>query len=130
MSGMGPGAMRALKVAVVAMGIVIILGTGVLVVVIVQRVTQAHSGAPLAAKVEAGPPVSSSGPRPSVPSGGIAPAAAIPASVVLDEPSGTRITAVTSWRGGLAVTLSGGGPDRLVLLDPAMRVVGRVLLAR
>ena len=121
MSGIGPGGMRALKVAVVAMGIVIILGTGVLVVVIVQRVTQVHpASAPVAA---------SAMPGPSVPLG-IARAAAIPASVVLDEPVGTRITAVTAWRGGLAVTLAGGGPDRVVLLDPAMRVVGRVSLAR
>ena len=111
---MSPGALRALKVAVLVMGVVIVVGTGVLVVAIVQRVTHARFGAVPAAQV----------PGVTVPTG------RLPASVVLDEPPGTRIVGVAADGQGLAVTLSGGGPDRVVLLDRALRVVGRIALAR
>ena len=52
------------------------------------------------------------------------------ASLTLDEPAGTRITAATLAPDRLAVTLRGGGPDRIVLLDTKSgRVLGRVGLA-
>jgi hypothetical protein len=50
---------------------------------------------------------------------------------VLDEPAGTRIIGATSYGDRLALVLQGGGPDRVVLFDPASgRSVGRVSLAR
>jgi hypothetical protein len=121
---MGPGAMRALKVAVVVMGLVIVIGTGVLVAVIVKRVIQAHGGAHGGGQVARPEPVR----VPPVLAGPAAPAAA--GGAVLDEPAGTHIVAVAGYAEGLAVTLSGGGPDRVVLLDRDLRVIGRVGLAR
>ncbi len=41
-----------------------------------------------------------------------------PVSVLLDEPSGTRIAGIAGAGDRLAVQLQGGGPDRLVLIDP------------
>lgn len=50
---------------------------------------------------------------------------------VLDEPAGTRIVGVSGFGDRLAVVLQGGGPDRIVLVDPANgRSLGRVTLAR
>ncbi len=118
---MGPGSMRALKVAVVAMGIVIIIGSGVLVVAIVQRVTHARFGG---AKPQ--PPAASV----QVPLLHAGAAGQAGGNVVLDEPAGTRIVSVGGFGDLLAVTLSGGGPDRVVLLDPGLRVVGRITLGR
>ncbi len=93
--------MRFLKVAVVVMGVLIVLGTTTLVVVIIHRLS-------------------------AVPAGGAAAAAAAP----LDEPAGTRITAMVPVANGLALALSGGGEgDRVVVIDPASgRVVRRILL--
>jgi hypothetical protein len=51
-----------------------------------------------------------------------------PVDTVLDEPAGTHMVAVGSDGGRLAVVLSGGGPDRVVLLGPDGAVVGRVAL--
>jgi hypothetical protein len=49
-------------------------------------------------------------------------------NAVLDEPAGTHMVAVGSDGGRLAVVLSGGGPDRVVLLGEGGAVVGRVAL--
>jgi hypothetical protein len=40
------------------------------------------------------------------------------ASVLLDEPAGTRIAAVAGLGDRVVVQLQGGGPDRLVVIDP------------
>ncbi|HEX3576441.1 MAG TPA: hypothetical protein VHU42_17730 [Rhodopila sp.] len=101
--------MRALKVAVVVMGVLIVLGTVGLVVGIARR-SAAPSVAALPASV-----------------------AALPASVsaVLDEPAGTHIAGIAAVRDRLAVQLQGGGADRVVLIDPASGAVsGRISLAR
>ena len=97
--------MRALKMAVVVMGVLIVLGTVGLVVIIARRA--------------------------SVPV--VAPVAVLPASVsaVLDEPAGTRIAGMAVVRDRLAVQLQGGGTDRVVLIDLATgAVAGRISLAR
>ena len=53
------------------------------------------------------------------------------ASLVLDEPSGTRMQAMSSAGDRLAILLQGGGPDRILLLDPRSgQVLGRVGLPR
>ena len=101
--------MRALKIAVVVMGVLIVVGTIGLVVGIARR-----SSAPVA------PPVASV-------------AAALPASLaaVLDEPAGTHIAGIAAVRDRLAVQLQGGGVDRVVLIDPATgAVAGHISLAR
>lgn len=104
---MGPNigsGMRFLKVAVVVMGVLIVLGTTTLVVVAIHRLSAVPAGAPAVAV------------------GAAAGAAA------LDEPGGTRITAMAPVANGLALGLSGGGQgDRVVVIDPASgRVVERI----
>ena len=99
---MGNG-MRALKIAVVVMGVLIVVGTTALIVVVVHRMSS--------------PPLM----------------AALPASMaaVLDEPAGTRIAGIAAVRDRLAIQLQGGGTDRVVLIDPATGAVsGRISLVR
>ncbi len=58
-------------------------------------------------------------------------AAPAQAETLLEEPVGTRMGGVAAVADHLAVLLSGGGPDRVVLIDPRTgRVVGRVGLVR
>jgi len=50
---------------------------------------------------------------------------------VLDEPAGTRIVGAAAYGDRLAVVLQGGGPDRVLLVDPVSgRSFGRITLAR
>jgi hypothetical protein len=57
--------------------------------------------------------------------------ARVAAGGVLDEPPGTRIVGASAFGDRLAVVLQGGGPDRVVLVDPASgRNLGEVRLAR
>jgi hypothetical protein len=113
--------MRFLKVAVVVMGVLIVLGTTTLVVVIIHRLSAAPTGA-----APAGAPgaamIAASGTASGAPTGAAA----------LDEPAGTRITAMARVANGLALSLSGGGEgDRVVVIDPASgRVVERIGLGR
>jgi hypothetical protein len=52
-------------------------------------------------------------------------------AVTLAEPAGTHIVTVAPLGDRLAVVLQGGGPDRVVILDPATgRDLGRISLAR
>jgi hypothetical protein len=61
---------------------------------------------------------------------GPAPAATAPGRVVLDQPAGTHVTGA-SWNDGrLAVTLQGGGPDRVVVLDGAGHTMLEMRLAQ
>ncbi len=91
--------MRALLVLVIAMGVLIVVGVGVVAVTIIHRM------------------------------GGAAPHTL--ASFVLDEPAGTHIASVAAYGDRLAVVLSGGGADRIVVIDPASgRAVGRISLSR
>lgn len=97
--------MRALKYLTIGMGVLIILGTAVLVATVLKR---------------------SNGP-------GAAPAPVVAASsaAVLDEPAGTRIVSIVAVQDRLAVQLQGGGADRVLLLDPRTgAVAGRISLSR
>ncbi len=52
-------------------------------------------------------------------------------SMALDEPPGTRITGMTGLGDRLVLRLEGGGPDRIILIDPSRAlVVGHVGLVR
>ena len=65
--------------------------------------------------------------RMSEPPGGMASAA----NVVLDEPTGSRIVAFTSSPDRLVIQLQGGGPDRILFVDPRSgKPLGRVVLAQ
>jgi hypothetical protein len=96
--------MRALKIAVIAMGVLIVVGTTALIVVVAHRLSS----------------------PPSL-------VATLPASLaaVLDEPAGTRIAGIAAVRDRLAIQLQGGGADRVVLIDPDTgAVTGRISLLR
>jgi hypothetical protein len=100
--------MRALKIATIIMGVLIVLGTTALIIGVVRR-----SASPTTATTVAAP--------------------SLPVSIaaVLDEPVGTHILGVVSVRDRLAIQLQGGGLDRVVLLDPTTgAVTGRISLAR
>jgi voltage-gated potassium channel Kch len=99
-------ALRMVKIAAIVMGVLIVVGTVTLMALLARR------GAPAA---EAGPQAPSRD----------------PVAAILDEPPGTRIAGIASARERIAVHLTGGGADRIVLIDPATgAVAGRVALAR
>lgn len=96
--------MRALKIAVIAMGVLIVVGTTALIVVIAHRLSSSPSRV-----------------------------ATLPTSLtaVLDEPAGTRIAGIAAVQDRLAVQLQGGGVDRVVLINPETgAVTGRISLVR
>jgi hypothetical protein len=96
--------MRALTIAVIVMGVLIVVGTMALVIGVARRSTVALAP----------------------------PATALSATfaAVLDEPAGTHITGIAAIRDRLVVQLRGGGADRVVLIDPATgAVAGRLSLA-
>jgi len=96
--------MRALKILVVVMGVLIVAGTATLAVLLIRR------------------------------AGGDAAPQAPTASALLrqlDEPSGTSIAAIALSPDRLAIHLHGGGPDRVVLIDPRNgATVARIALSR
>ena len=97
--------MRWLVAAVVVMGVLILGAAGVLVATLVSRF---HVPDILPRRV-----------RRSA------------AAITLDEPAGTRIAGVSALGDRLVLALHGGGPDRVVVIDPARgRALFRVGLAR
>ena len=98
---MGSG-LRAVKIATIAMGVLIVLGTTVILVTIVKRTFPGPAALPEKAF-----------------------------AAMLDEPEGTEIVGIAAVRDRLAVQLRGGGTDRVLLIDPVTGgVVGRVSLPR
>lgn len=96
--------MRALKIATIVMGVLIVAGTAALVIAVARRA--------------------------SAPAVATSPASA-PVSAVLNEPAGTRIASIAAVRDRLAIQLQGGGADRVVLVDPATgAVTGQISLVR
>jgi hypothetical protein len=50
--------------------------------------------------------------------------------VLQGEPAGTRIAGIAATQDRLAVRLTGGGPDRILLLDPhSLATLGRIALS-
>jgi hypothetical protein len=99
--------MRALKTATVVMGVLILVGTAVPIATMIKRATA---------------------PAPTQATPGFVPSAAS-INATLREPAGTQITALATSGELLAVSLRGGGPERVVLIDPRSgEVRGRVTL--
>lgn len=93
--------MQALKVLVVVMGVLIIAGVAVIVATIVGRATHPNG------LIVAG------------------------AAVSLAEPEGTHVGETALANGALALTLVGGGPDRVVVVDLSSgRVLRRVSVSK
>ncbi len=101
---------RAMLVLVIAMGVLILAGTATLIGVVVHRLAAGHRPVPIAGPVL-----------------GAAPGVA----ALHQEPPGTRITAMTRQSDTLlAIALSGGGPDRVLVWDlAAARSVTEITLA-
>jgi hypothetical protein len=90
--------LKILKFVTILLGVLIVLGTTVVIVTIVKRL----SGPPAPAEI----------------------------ATMLDEPAGTRIAAIAATQDRLALHLQGGGPDRVVLLDPRTGArTGSIVLA-
>ena len=93
--------MRALMLAVIVMGVLIVAGVATIVVTIVSRATA--PGAVSAATAQA----------------------------TLNEPAGTRIAGISAAPDRVAVQLQGGGADRVVVIDTRTgRVIARIALDR
>jgi hypothetical protein len=93
--------MRLLMAVTIVMGVLILLGTTVVIVTIAHRIAapRARSGDMI--------------------------------SLHLAEPAGTRISGIAGAGDRLAVALQGGGTDRILLIDPdSGAVTGRVTLGR
>ena len=94
---------QVLTIATIAMGVLILLGTAVVIGTIIIR---SNGGGEV---VRSGKPF----------------------EAVLDEPAGTGIAGIAPAGARLAIHLHGGGPDRVLLIDPGTgAVAGRVTLAR
>ncbi len=104
--------MRGLMVAVIGMGLLIVAGVAVLVTLMVQRMSPATT------------PIASAPAAVMIPGAGAGATA-----FALDEPPGTHIVSLSLAADRLALQLSGGGSDRVVIVDLRGRVLGRVALS-
>ena len=99
------GDMRGVKIAAIVMGVLILLGTAALIAGIAKQ-RMAASQPPSRARLAN-------------------------FSSTLDEPAGTEIVGATGAGDWVAIRLHGGGPDRVILIDPMTgSISGRIGLAR
>lgn len=104
------GGMRTLKAATIIMGILILVGTAVLVAVIIKRSTS---------------PETAAGPQ----NAGLVPSGSAPYALAVQAPPGGRISGVSAVGSLLAISIS-GPQDEVVVVDPATgRTVGSITLA-
>jgi hypothetical protein len=94
--------MRAVKIAIAIMSVLIVVGTTVLGTVLVKRMSNPAAPAMQASAVAA-----------------------------IQEPEGTTIAGIAAVGDRLAVQLRGGGPDRVIFVDPrTATVAGRISLGK
>jgi hypothetical protein len=94
--------MRAVKIAIAIMSVLIVVGTTVLGTVLVKRMSNPAAPAMQASAVAA-----------------------------IQEPEGTTIAGIAVVGDRLAVQLRGGGPDRVIFVDPrTATVAGRISLGK
>ena len=99
---------RALLALVIFMGVLIVAGTTGLVAVVIHRLAHPH------------PPVLAASSQGGVPVPGQAPVPLVAATAIQQEPAGTRIGSVVRQSDTvLAIVLTGGGPDRVLVWDLA-----------
>jgi hypothetical protein len=90
--------MQALKALVYGMGVLIVIGTAVVISTIVHRISAPHTG-----------PIG---------------------DITLSEPAGTHIVSASSVSGVVTLVLSGGGADRVAVIDMASgKTLGQLRLA-
>ena len=111
---MSEGAVRALKAAIVVMGVLIVLGIIGLIAAVAYRGANRNPTIPL-------PPT-------TVP----IPGAALP-DLILDEPPGTRIATISQTPDRTTILLQGPSqtPDRIIVVDTRTgQIIHRIRLAR
>lgn len=109
---------RPLLIAVIVMGVLVVLATGV---VIVKVVTDITGGSP----------------APALTTSALTGAVSVPADAVtlttrvLSQPEGSHIVSITGLGNRLSVLITGGGPDRILFVDPGTgAVTGQLMLGK
>jgi hypothetical protein len=106
---------RPLLIAVIVMGVLVVLATSVVIVKVVMDITGGGRHA-------------ETSPAGLVPSG---PAAVKLTTQMLNEPAGSHILSITGVGDRLSVLITGGGPDRILFLDPATGLVtGQIMVGK
>ncbi|MCB8880602.1 hypothetical protein ACELLULO517_10185 [Acidisoma cellulosilytica] len=104
---------RPLLMVVIGLGIVILLATTVVIVKVVKDIITGHPQTTQAA---------SSGPTPDT--------IALTTNM-LSQPAGSHIVTISGVGDRLSVLINGGGPDRILFVDPATgHVTGQLMLGK
>ncbi len=100
------GKTRPLMIAVIAMGVLVILGTTVVIVKVVKDMMGGNSEAAVSQTVTL-------------------------TTHMLSQPAGSHIVTIAGAGDRLSVLVNGGGPDRILFVDPASgAVTGQLMLGR
>lgn len=111
-SAQGPN-LRGLKALVIGMGVLIVIGTALVIGVIIKRIYDAGSAPVKASSVQAAPPV-----------------AKVPATLRIPAAAGAAIGGIAAVDGRLAIWVKDGQGGKVVLIDPRTnRLAGTVTLA-
>ena len=103
---------RPLLIAVIAMGVLVVLGTTVVIVKVVKDVISGSSHGVAA-------------------SAAMTPDTLTLTTNMLTQPEGSRIVNIAGVGGRLSLLISGGGPDRVLFVDPATgHVTGQLMLGK
>lgn len=104
---------RPLLMVVIGLGILVVLGTTVVIVKVVKDLISGHPAAPVAE------------------SGGMTADTIALTTNMLSQPAGSHIVNIAGVGGRLSVLISGGGPDRVLFVDPATgHVTGQLMLGK
>jgi hypothetical protein len=104
---------KPLLVAVIAMGVLIVVATTVVVVKLVKDVV-ARPAAPA-----------------SAPASATATASVTLTTTMLRQPPGSHIVTIAAVGGRLSVLVTGGGPDRILFVDPDTgKLAGQLMLGQ
>jgi hypothetical protein len=103
---------RPLLIAVIVMGVLVVLGTSVVIVKVVKDIIGGSSHA-------------------TADSAGVSPDTIMLTTNMLSQPLGSHIVTITGLGERLGVLINGGGPDRILFVDPATgHVTGQLMLGK
>ncbi|MCB8875006.1 hypothetical protein [Acidisoma silvae] len=104
---------RPLMMVVIGLGILVVLATTVVIVKVVKDIISGHSHSA------------------QVTSSSMAPDTIALTTNMLSQPAGSHIVTITGVGDRLSVLINGGGPDRILFLDPATgHVTGQLMLGK
>ncbi|GAB0116565.1 hypothetical protein [Acidisoma sp. 7E03] len=108
---------RPLLIAVIVMGVLVIAATGVVIVKVVQDIAgggRSRQSAGIASTIVPGEPQTIT-----------------LTTQMLNQPAGSHISSIATAGDRLAVLVNGGGPDRILFVDPATgAVTGQLMLGK